>query len=107
MDMKILPNEFGPIKIQIVELVDFICIGGPSVSKLRVRYIANEKLMEFISFKGWLNENIKKGTAESVGSTVYKYLDEKLEPIQLEVSMMSTTSVHHGLAFVKIGQVDW
>ena len=107
MDMKILDNDYGPIKIEIIEPVDFICIGGPSVTDLRVRYIASDKLMEFMSFKQWLNENIKKGTAESVTSKVYKYLIKQLEPIQLEVSMASVTSVHHGKAFVKIGQVDW
>ena len=107
MGMKTLKNDYGPIKIQITEPVDFICIGGPSVTNLRVRYIPMDKIMEFISFKEWLHENIKEGIAESVADKVHKYLTEQLEPIQLEVMMMSVTSVHHGKAFVKIGQVDW
>ena len=107
MDMKILDNDYGPIKIEIIEPVDFICIGGPSVTDLRVRYIAKDKIMEFISFKAWLHENIKEGIAEGITSKVYKYLAEQLDPIQLEVSMTSVTTTHHGKAFVKIGKVDW
>lgn len=107
MDMKTLENNYGPIKIEVIEPVDFICIGGPSVTDLRVRYIPRSKLIEFISFKAWLHENIKEGIAEGIAAMVHEYLTKQLNPIQLEVSMASVTSVHHGKAFVKIGQVDW
>lgn len=112
--VELLENKFGSFLITLEEEVEFTCFGGPSKTKLFIRCVPANYILEFMSFRDWLRENYtvekKNGTIESVGHEIHEYLWGYLKPYRLEVTNSCGMVPRHGPASAKfgyIGKVDW
>lgn len=109
-EIQVLENIYGRLLIEVMETVKFLCLGGPAIAEVRVRYTPKDKIMEFTSFRDWLDEapELKKGITESIVDAIYNKLKEVLSPYALEVAAEvggRRGPTGHGPAKVRKGKI--
>lgn len=91
------------IKITDDTIVDCSIVGDKLLMKVEVEYVPRRKLLEFESFRKYL-ESLRNGILEEYCLTILNDLTEVLDPIEISVTVEGVTH-GHGTAVVKMRAV--